>query len=246
MKNYILLWLCLCLLLSGCTATGPQPSELPLTLSSETVTAQCRAEDGTLLLERSYPLFTLTGGDETVAQDISSDLQSRIGSWMASSAELEDYAREEYPQTDSWSLWFARLTSQLTRLDSQILSLYLEYSEFTGGAHPQLSPLSLTYSCKTGKLLELSQLLAEGCSPTLLASAVNGLLEAQASLLYDDYEALVGKAFSEGAVSWYLSDNGLCVYFAPYDIGPYASGIITTSIPYSQLSGIMKDEYIPA
>lgn len=246
MKKYILLLLCLCLLLSGCAAPGPLPAHTPPSVSTETVTQHTKAEDGTLLLERSYPRFTLTIGDHKITQTIARDLQSRIDGWMALSADLEGYALGEYTAEMGWTKWFARLESQITRLDSQVFSLFFEYSEFTGGNHPSQVTYSVTYDCTTGQALELDQLLTEGYTVPLLSVFVNANLASQAENLYDDYEALVGKAFTDGDIHWYLSEEGLCFHFAPYDIGPYSSGTVTAVIPYEQLSSILQEQYLPA
>jgi hypothetical protein len=45
--------------------------------------------------------------------------------------------------------------------------------------------------------------------------------------------------------SWYLSDTGLCFYFAPYEIAPYNAGTVVAQIPYELLNGLLKDAYFP-
>jgi hypothetical protein len=45
---------------------------------------------------------------------------------------------------------------------------------------------------------------------------------------------------------FYFTSTGLCFYFAPYEIAPYASGIITVEIPYSELTGLIYDGYFLA
>lgn len=242
MKKILLMALCLCVIWSGCAGPDPSPAVAP-SVSTQTENLQTKADDGTLLLERSYPRFSLTLPDTKAAQVIETDLQGRIDTWMASAADLESYALEEYSAEKGWTMWFGRLEGQSTRLDNQVFSLYFEYSEFTGGNHPNVAIYSVTYDCQSGQVLELNDLLVPGCD-TPLASLVNDLLADRAQELYDDYEALVGKAFADGTVKWYLSHKGLCFHFAPYHIGPYASGTITATIPYGQLSDILQSQYL--
>ena len=45
--------------------------------------------------------------------------------------------------------------------------------------------------------------------------------------------------------SWYFSQTGLCFYFSPYEIAPYASGVIVAEVPYEQLTGILENAYFP-
>lgn len=243
MKKIILAGLCLCLFFTGCAVPGPTGEAA--TLSTVPVVLQTHAADGTLLLTRSSPHFTLEHPDHQLAKAMETDLQSRISKWMAPSADLPDYATESYNAEKPWTAWFVKLESRTMRLDTQVLSLYFEYSEFTGGNHPNLATYSVTYDCKTGKALEIEDTLRDGISVKTLSSAVNKALSAQSDHLYDDYEALVGKAFADEAINWYLSQEGLCFHFAPYAIGPYSSGVVTATLPYSQLSDIMKEAYIP-
>jgi hypothetical protein len=46
--------------------------------------------------------------------------------------------------------------------------------------------------------------------------------------------------------NWYFSNKGLCIYFDPYEIAPFSSGVVTAEISYSKLTGILKDSYFPA
>jgi hypothetical protein len=38
----------------------------------------------------------------------------------------------------------------------------------------------------------------------------------------------------------------LCFHFAPYDIAPYSSGTIIAELPYSTLTGVIVEKYIPS
>ena len=78
-----------------------------------------------------------------------------------------------------------------------------------------------------------------------MTTLVNEELALLRDQLYDDYEALVSKAFSDGDIpAWYLSDSGLCFAFAPYAIGPYASGIITIELSYEKLGQMLRPAYL--
>lgn len=244
MKKVLLFILCLCLLCSGCASPDPSPAQPP-TVSAQTAVLETAAGDGTLLLTRSFPEYSLSSADAQAAKRMEADLQDRIDTWMSYSADLPEYAAELYSAEKPWISWFVKLEGHTKRLDSKILSLYFEYSEFTGSAHPNTSTDSVTYNCNTGKVLELADILIDGFTPQSLASSVNDLLSKRTDELYDDYEALVGKAFSDGKIKWYLSVEGLCFHFSPYDIGPYSSGIITVTLPYSRLSEALRPQFLP-
>ena len=42
---------------------------------------------------------------------------------------------------------------------------------------------------------------------------------------------------------FYLSDNGLVIYYPPYELSYYARGFVEFTIPYSELYGYLKPEY---
>ena len=247
MKRIVMLVLCLCLLMAGCAEKEPTltiPTAAP-TVSVETVTKQFTAEDGTLLLHLEYPQLTVTDPNTDAAQAIQNHLNLLVQQHMASAFQLEDYAQEAYAQSTDWIGWSASVQPQVSRVDETLISVYFEYTEFSGGAHPNTSVFSATYNYKAGQLLQLADLMAEGHAPTELASLVNSALADSKTLLYDDYEALVGKAFADGAYPcWYLTKDGLCFAFAPYIISPYASGIISATISYEKVSEILEQKYL--
>ena len=244
MKKIILLILCLCLLAAGCTPKESAPAVSP-SLAAEVITRQIKAEDGTLLLDLEYPELTVGLPDTDVANRIQSHLNQLIQQRMEPAFALEEYAQEAYTEQSTWVSWSSTMQAKISRVDAQIISVFFEYREFSGGAHPNSAVFSATYDGKTGAPVQLQDLLTEGHSIWALASLVNTALEPDKELLYDDYEALVSKAFTDGTLPcWYLSGEGLCFAFAPYAIGPYASGIITGTISYENLGEILHPEYL--
>ena len=59
----------------------------------------------------------------------------------------------------------------------------------------------------------------------------------------DEYEQAWKFKLSE---NYYLGKDGLILQYAEYEIGPYVVGLPRLTIPYSQLQGILKKEYLPA
>ena len=52
-------------------------------------------------------------------------------------------------------------------------------------------------------------------------------------MYFDDYQDLIKKNFNPQ--SFYLTPNGLVIYYQQYEVGPYAAGIIEFTIPYEQI-----------
>ena len=43
---------------------------------------------------------------------------------------------------------------------------------------------------------------------------------------------------------FYLTDDGLVIYYPPYELSYYARGFVEFVIPYSELYGYLKPEYV--
>ena len=244
MRKIILLVLCLCLLAAGCAQNESKTAVTP-SVSAEIIARQIKAEDGTLLLNLEHPELTVGLPDTDVADRIQQNINQLVQQRMTPAFALEEYAKEAYGQQSAWVNWSATMQADISRVDEQIISIFFEYSEFSGGAHPNFAVFSANYDCKTGQPMQLTDLLAEGHSVLELAALVNATLEPDKALLYDDYEALVSISFTSSAFPcWYLSEDGLCFAFAPYSIAPYASGIITATISYEKLGEILRLEYL--
>jgi len=125
---------------------------------------------------------------------------------------------------------------------TEVFSMRMLHSEYTGGAHPNSSAGHATFDLKTGEELTLDDLLNPGWRDALTDLAETRLRE--------QYELKEGDALNdEGPLfdnvfelndNWFLSPEGLGFSFDPYEIGPYAAGFIEPIIPYSKLKAWVK------
>ena len=222
--------------------TAPM-SAISMPLVEETETA----EDGTELFTYTYQNVFPMMQDPDIAKTVSLDLLNRIDATRASAEEIRSAAIADY-RSSNWNPYFYAVYYNPMRIDQGILSLFGNRVSYQGSAHPSYVSISATYDLVTGKALEFSNVLTEDYSAEQLSQLICDAL-ADNSQLYDDYETVVKDRFSgdsNSSENWYLSTQGLCIYFSPYDIAPYAAGTITATIPYSQLNGILRDEFFPA
>jgi hypothetical protein len=111
-----------------------------------------------------------------------------------------------------------------------------------------LTTESVTYDLATGNALKLGDILADTIDSASLCTLISTALSPMADELYYDYEACLQDIFSVNFNSihnWYFSRSGLNFHFAPYEIAPYSSGTIIATIPYEQLSNILREAYFP-
>lgn len=275
MKKFFAALTCVCLALTvaGCSAapndTKPDaaiPSgDVIITFPSEpfhseqlqqpmhaivmpTVSQNTLADDGTVLFTRSYQRIQLILNGSEVETVIASDLEKRMNSILSGSADIEDFAREDYTDPEFWAPYFTDISYTPTRIDQSVMSLFCNYSSFSGGIHPSLVTESVTYDLSTGNTLKLGDILMDGYSGADLSALISAILAPVSDELYYDYETYLQDIFSvnlNSIANWYFSRTGLCFHFEPYEIAPYSSGTITATIPYADLNGILREQYLP-
>lgn len=116
---------------------------------------------------------------------------------------------------------------------------------FTGGAHGMPYSEYLIFDQQTKKQVTLDDMLIKGKKPRF---------EALAHDAYKAWVKTVADDVSSYEKSWpfTLSDNitftdqGIDIRYQHYSIGPYAYGMPVLSIPYSQLQGVIKPQFLPA
>lgn len=218
---------------------------LPVVTESET------AEDGTVVFNYTYQNISLIVPDPEVADKVIVDFLNRTD--MHDSAEsIRTAAIAAYKQAPSyWTPYLSQSVYTPTRIDQSVLSLFGSYVSYDGAAHGGQVSKAVNYDLLTGNVLSWEDILAENVTHEDICRLVLEALAAQEEekMLFEGYETIVQELFSHGLqhnTDWYLSGNGLCYFFSPYDIGPFSSGTIVAEIPYSSLTGILDDAYFPA
>lgn len=208
-----------------------------------TVTEEKSAQDGTLLLRTVYQNMELTVPDPEVAERIIVDFLNYTDLLTATNVALLKQAAESYVPNSNFSPYLSQIVFTPRRIDQGILSLYGEYVEYKGSAHPEVNPLSLTYDMTTGQAVTSSEILVKGSDEQLLGAVLGALINQQ-DILYEGYEDTVKELFLSKQ-NWYLSEEGIVFYYSPYEIAPYSAGVVTATVPYQALSGILNDAYFP-
>ncbi len=115
------------------------------------------------------------------------------------------------------------------------LSIYFDKYEYAGGAHGLTTRESDTWDLKRSKMIHLRNLFPRGldygqCIKNNIKEQIEEIRKDESYWFFDNYQELVDKNFKEK--SFYLSPEGLIIFFQQYDIAPYASGIPTFLISY--------------
>ena len=112
-----------------------------------------------------------------------------------------------------------------------LLSLYLDTYEFTGGAHGNTIRLAQTWDIQTGERIRLCALfpMRTDCEGYLLQQ-IQEQISRRPNEFFEDAGQLAVQYFDPER--FYLTSDGIEIYYGQYEIAPYSSGMPTFTIPY--------------
>ncbi|WMJ79850.1 DUF3298 and DUF4163 domain-containing protein [Clostridium sp. MB40-C1] len=114
---------------------------------------------------------------------------------------------------------------------NNFLSLYIDYYEYTGGAHGSTTRKCYNIDLKTGKLLNLKDIFSKNSN---YKEIINETIKTEIQKNPEKYfeESFQGIVDDQCFV---VEGNDLVIYFQQYEIAPYASGILEFKIPFSKI-----------
>lgn len=159
-------------------------------------------------------------------------------------SEQEEFvaSMDEVPATAAWYLEVNASPIYQTQI---VVTLQLQSSNYTGGAHGN-SYTSLQTFNASGHRLSLADMVSD-------TVPLQQLAEEQ---LRQEYDFVGDKSFAEAGMfvdgdalplpqEAGLTKDGLLLLYNPYEIGPYAMGVISLTIPYARLGQSLKPTYRP-
>ena len=124
-----------------------------------------------------------------------------------------------------------------------LLSVVLSDYQYSGGAHGSTIQSSYTFDLTTGKDLSLADLMTPDSGYTAF---INASIRKQIDSRVKTgglYEFTPGFTDIGEDPPYYVSDEGLVFYFQQYEYFPYAAGIQEFTIPYADLTSMLKPAY---
>ncbi|MEE0944498.1 MAG: stalk domain-containing protein [Clostridia bacterium] len=131
--------------------------------------------------------------------------------------------------------YMAEHTFDITYNDYNLISIICSDCNFSGGFHPNYSMYSMTYNLETGKMVEITDILPNNENVirqdvyNLFVESINDTPES----FYEDSVECLDEALNQ--LKWFLADDGVHFYLNPYEIAPYAMGVIDVVVPLEQL-----------
>jgi hypothetical protein len=141
------------------------------------------------------------------------------------------------------SSWFFELTIDILLNSPRLMSMRVYKLEFTGGAHANPWTTYINLDLKSGTQLTLDELFVGDYGAELLMVAEAQFKEAT-NLNQDSSLAETIFEFSSGDFmlpqNFSIGKQGISFYYNPYDLGPFALGVISFQIPYNSLMSILN------
>ena len=161
-------------------------------------------------------------------------------------AAINDFANSQFldmPEDRQWAYELLVTPNYLGHVGDAELFEIESYS-YTGGAHGMSYSEYLIFDPSTKKQIKLDDMLVTGKKSRFKTLAYNAYKTWVKTFDNDvsSYEKNWPFTLSDNVT---LTDKGIDILYQPYAIGPYASGMPTLSIPYSQLNGVIKPRFIP-
>ena len=122
--------------------------------------------------------------------------------------------------------------------NSDIISFYIDYYQFSGGAHGITNRIAYNIEKSSGNEMQLKDIFKDNYN---YKNVINEEINRQISKDPDRY--FTGKDGFNGIgdnQNFYIKNNTLVIYFGLYEIAPYASGISEFIIPNNLLEGNFK------
>ncbi|MGN0298670.1 MAG: DUF3298 and DUF4163 domain-containing protein [Lachnospiraceae bacterium] len=147
--------------------------------------------------------------------------------------EIARYIQENNPPFHPFEF---NMMYQVTLNKGCVTSLYLEQYTYLGGAHGATIRTSDTWNFVTGKKINLKDFytddsMFEDKIIVWIENKISELLTVSPGNFFEDYANLLRNTFNPD--SFYLTPEGIVIYFQQYDIAPYAAGIVEFLLPNS-------------
>ena len=229
-------------------------------IHTDSVSGYVNSADGSVQINYSLKTGGLVLSDEeaTAYPELNQALTLEYDTLKKNTQEdlnnLKESAEEmvEYMQGDDNMQLIAEYAPYVLRADENVVSYEQFYNDYYGGAHGYHSYAGFNFDTKTGKKLDLYDVITgeESVKAGIIQELKNkyasedGLVENNTP--EEDADAFfeyVDSKDQSGAVAWSLGADRLNIYYNPYNIGSWALGIVSVSLPFEKYPDAVKEEY---
>lgn len=213
---------------------NPQPDADTTALIAYTFEKEYKDDKGNVFGKTTFtiPQLTLRSVSAgTINQELLQSFEAKL-EWADETAEphadWEDKEGLQYTMETGY---------RMTYTDYDRINILLEGYEYTGGAHGLPFKESLIYALGSGERLYAKDLfnVSEEQFAALFTEAFEKLLKESPETYWADAMDYIKEKANFSNEAFYLSEEGVTFYFAPYILAAYAEGYIEVTIPYEKL-----------
>lgn len=178
--------------------------------------------------------------NKQIEQQLNNVIQNDIISFLN---DLKMQGKEYYEECKRLKVepkdYFAIVDYDVYKNNSNILSIAVHYSEYTGGAHGMNYEKNYNIDVNTGKVLDLKDLFKEG---TNYKDIINKEISKQIAVKNSVKDACKIEGFEsiEENQCFSIENNNLVIVFQRGDIAPYCMGSLKFNIPLNQYKDILS------
>ena len=159
------------------------------------------------------------------------NFKTRTETYRQAVAQYKYSKRNGFP----FNLFSVIQTYEVTYLQNNYASLYIDIYTYSGGAHGMTERTGYTWNLRTGRRMVLSDFFPRNSNwRSIILNEVKRQIEQDPQTYFENAKQLAERYFDPRY--FYLSANGITVFYPLYAIAPYASGIRTFEIPVSDIT----------
>ena len=211
------------------------------------------------LVEMKYGVIALTGEDEKrypeLAQVLKKLSEENKNTILTDYENLKSQAEDDLKAAkeggyEVYTPYSTECSFYVNRADNRVLSLGKSGYDYWGGAHGTGYSTGCNYNARTGEELRIQDVVTD-------VDMFAGLIEAKVyesgltrdDLFLDEEETLkdyILKAAADHTLNWEITNEGVTVWFNPYEISYYAAGMPSGSVKFAEQTDIFSDYYAEA
>lgn len=225
MHNFITKYLpiLIIILISGCSFS-----------KSNMVITEKKYETDMSVIELQIPEFK-NFSDKDFEEKLNTDYTAAFNSW------IKDFEEKCEKSTLEGEKCVLKITQDVKMASSSIFSLISEIYSFTDGMHASSFRVAKNIDVQRNREFQLSDLFSDGSYQNAINREISEILEENPEEYHDLWEKPILSSMHQEF--FYLSQDGLVIFYPPYELSYYARGFVEFVIPYDELSGYFAPEY---
>lgn len=180
--------------------------------------------------------FGVSNSDSTTESLVHSMKSDFFDNYFSTNEEMY----KEMPEGMSYN-WEMLKFMHIMINNDHLLTFYITSYGFSGGAHGLETDQYYSVNLKTGKIIQMQDIIRPG-TEEILSGLLTGKLKKMAGLAPDS--RLTDSGYFTDTIkpgsNFYLTPDGIGFYYNQYDIAPYAFGSTNIFLDFNELKGVMR------